>query len=45
MDITYMTRGKLTLTLTFMAATVLLALPLAAPAEVTASPETLRRKM
>lgn len=45
MDITYMTRVKLTLALTFMVATVLLALPLAAPAEVTASPETLLRKM
>lgn len=45
MDILYMTRGKLTLMLTFMAATVLLALPLAAPAGVTASPETLLRQM
>ena len=45
MDILYMTRGKLTLVLTFMAATVLLALPLAAPAEVTASPETLLHQM
>ena len=45
MDMLYMTRGKLTLVLTFMAATVLLALPLAAPAEVTALPETLLRKM
>ena len=40
-----MTRGKLVLALTIMATTVLLALPLAAPAEEAPSPETLLRKM
>ena len=45
MDLMYMNKGKLVLALTFMAVTVLLALPLGAPAEVTPSPETLLRQM
>ena len=45
MDTTNMTKGKFVIVLAAMATFVLPALPLAAPAEVTPSPETLLREM